>query len=886
MNRRLPNCIVLSSVLLLLTAACNRAESPATIAVTQAAPASDRFAFPVSVEGIAPGSAVDMSAINPAPLAGKHRVVARNGHYYDASGKRVRFLAIGAGAANIFPTHDDAEKMALRLHRAGINMVRLHHLDATWETPNIFYFEGGWNSDKPQLTIDPRSLERLDYLVAQFKKNGIYVDLNLHITRPWNAAMGFPDATGINPEGKAVSYFEPRAIGLQRKYAREMLSHKNPHTGLTYATDPVVAIVEITNEDTLLGAADGITTLPVHYRDILQTGWNAFLKRKYKTSAGLQAAWNGKAEPLGKELIPNGKLASGTDNFSLENQFDTGATLSSESAAGQTNAPDGKVLHVGAIKANGTNWHLQLHAQGLDFKEGQRYTVSFAAKAASPRKLWVNTRTDRQPWSFVGLDQHIEVGTQWKRYAVSFVARKPDPQHNRLSWTFGDTATEFYLGDVSLRPGGGGSSLPKGESIEAGNIALLNLSASPSGTDYAAFLIETERRFADGMYTLIKKELGYTGTVFCSQASYGGIGGTWREANLDAVDMHAYWQHPSFPSAAFDPNNYRTENNAMVKNSGLGTLDGLANHRVAGKPFTVTEYNHPAPNEYAAETVPLMFSYAAWQDWDGIFLFAYGGTPTGKISSFFDVSNHPAIMSYLPAAAGLFLRGDLSPSPQTMTLSIPIPLVAKLKAEGSDYAFYNTAGKMPEGAGFFTHRAALAFVNTKQTQPTIALAGTAPTNAPLAWDHAAGIYSVNTPQTRCLIGFVGDKTQSVGDMTWQGAKAGRNFVSLTATARDGKSLAASGAILVTVMSKAENPGLVWNAERTFATNAWASGPVEVEGVTGNLTLATGAKSAKVYALDNNGNRKGEVSASVANGKLTLGVSPAHGTAWYEVVPVF
>ncbi|MBC8142049.1 MAG: cellulase family glycosylhydrolase, partial [Armatimonadetes bacterium] len=288
MNRRLSTCVAATS-LLLFASACNRAGTPVAVAAPQdAPPTSDRFVFPITVEGIAPGSAVDMSAMNPAPLTEKHRIVAKNGHYYDASGKRVRFLATGVGAAAVFPTHDEAERMASRLHRAGINMVRLHHLDATWETPNIFHFEGGWNGAKPQINIDPRSLERFDYLVAQFKKQGIYVDLNLHIVRPWNAAMGFPDADKINPEGKAVSYFEPKAIELQRNYAREMLSHKNPYTGLTYANDPVVAIVEITNEDTLLGAAEGITTLPAHYRGILQTGWNAFLKRKYKTSAGLQ----------------------------------------------------------------------------------------------------------------------------------------------------------------------------------------------------------------------------------------------------------------------------------------------------------------------------------------------------------------------------------------------------------------------------------------------------------------------------------------------------------------------------------------------------------------------------------------------------------------------
>ena len=352
---------------------------------------------------------------------------------------------------------------------------------------------------------------------------------------------------------------------------------------------------------------------------------------------------------------------------------------------------------------------------------------------------------------------------------------------------------------------------------------------------------------------------------------------------MDAVDMHSYWQHPSFPVAAFDPNDYRIENSAMVKSSGLGTLDGLAMHRVAGKPFTVTEYNHPAPNEYAAETVPVIFSYAAWQDWDGVFLFAYGGKPGGKISGFFDVTNNPAIMAYLPTAAGLFLRGDLKPSPQTMTLNVPIPLVPRLKAEGTDYAFYSTAGKLPDGAGFWTHRAGVSFTNTKQTQPTLTVSGVAPKTSPIVWDHAAGTYTVNTPGTVSLVGFLGGKTTNAGGVSWAGAKSERDFASVSVTARDAKPIGASSSLLITIMDKAENPGLKWSDDRKFAATAWDTAPVEIEGVTGTLTVPTSAKSAKVYALDSSGKRVAEVTATLSSGTLTLAVSPAHKTAWYEVV---
>jgi glycosidase len=63
-------------------------------------------------------------------------------------------------------------------------------------------------------------------------------------------------------------------------------------------------------------------------------------------------------------------------------------------------------------------------------------------------------------------------------------------------------------------------------------------------------------------------------------------------------------------------------NIALVNTPG-GTLTGLAARRVAGKPYTVSEYNHPAPNQYVAEGFPMIAAFGAFQGWDGVFSFDY-----------------------------------------------------------------------------------------------------------------------------------------------------------------------------------------------------------------------------------------------------------------------
>ena len=79
----------------------------------------------------------------------------------------------------------------------------------------------------------------------------------------------------------------------------------------------------------------------------------------------------------------------------------------------------------------------------------------------------------------------------------------------------------------------------------------------------------------------------------------------------------------SFPHRDWDVNDYHIVNTPMVRDPQGGTLFGLAAYRMAGKPLTVTEYDHPAPSEWAAEMVPMIFTTAAAQDLDGVFLFAY-----------------------------------------------------------------------------------------------------------------------------------------------------------------------------------------------------------------------------------------------------------------------
>jgi len=147
------------------------------------------------------------------------------------------------GPAN-FPTHEAADKLAGRLARFGINCVRLHFMD-TWyinfmpkPTQAILA-----DDTHTQRNLDPKQLDKLDYMIAALKKRGIYVNMNLHVGRTLDERDGFENAEGLPWANKGIGQFEPRMIELQKEYAQKLLTHVNPYTGNPYTDEPCVAMI-------------------------------------------------------------------------------------------------------------------------------------------------------------------------------------------------------------------------------------------------------------------------------------------------------------------------------------------------------------------------------------------------------------------------------------------------------------------------------------------------------------------------------------------------------------------------------------------------------------------------------------------------------------------
>ena len=122
---------------------------------------------------------------------------------------------------------------ASTLARYGVNCVRLHFLDLP--APRGIIASDGTDSRH----FDAGQLDRLDFMVAELKKRGIYVDLNLNVGRSYKAGDDVRDFDKIG-WAKGLTIYDPRLIELEKEYARNLLTHVNPYTKTEYRNVRVV----------------------------------------------------------------------------------------------------------------------------------------------------------------------------------------------------------------------------------------------------------------------------------------------------------------------------------------------------------------------------------------------------------------------------------------------------------------------------------------------------------------------------------------------------------------------------------------------------------------------------------------------------------------------
>ncbi len=243
--------------------------------------------YPFTIDQDHLAGAPDAGSLNH-PLAAGDKLKVCAEHFCRVSdGTRVRLFGVNLSFGNNFPPEADAPRIAKRLRRFGINIVRLTHTDTK---PNSNPSSASCLlTTGPYPTLNLLSIARLRAFLDALKAEGIYVDLNLHVGYTFRAAADqVPPVPQSAYQSKPLNIFYPRMVDLQCEYARKVIE------ALKLRDDPVLGVVEINNEVSLIWAWQVNRldpNLTGEYRGALDAQWNAFLKARYATTGKLREAW-------------------------------------------------------------------------------------------------------------------------------------------------------------------------------------------------------------------------------------------------------------------------------------------------------------------------------------------------------------------------------------------------------------------------------------------------------------------------------------------------------------------------------------------------------------------------------------------------------------------
>ncbi len=854
-----------------------------------AATANQMVPFVLPFDDTASGVTQVGDLLNHKP-AGKFGAIRVDSQAHFAAGQeRIRFLGVNITASSTLTAKANAEKVAGRLAKFGVNLVRFHHMDNNFGAKSIINYAAG-NSR----SLDADNLDKLDYFIHQLKLNGIYSNINLINSRDFSAADGLPaDISQLNWKQRHVlGYVSPAFRNLEKEFAAQLLTHKNPYTGLTYAEDPAIAFVEINNENGIFQQYyDGsIDKWPPVFSAQLNEHWNNWLADKYGSTASLEAGWGALDQPLGAEKLANNNFANGTGSWNIEQHDTAKVTATAGSFAGRSG------VELKVTQAGSASWNVQLNQGNLAIIKDQLYTLGFWAKADTSRQLGVAMGLAYDPWSTL-VERSYSLTNNWQYFETSFIASQSD-NNVRINFNgFGTQLATVYIGDVSFKAGGNIGKLPGGQTLEAKNIHN-NLRSvgytSGRDKDWADFLRALETAYWADMKNHIKTTLGFSGLV-TGTAIMNTPPGTHKQ--FDFADAHAYWQHPVFPTADWDAVNWTVENQSMV-NTFSNTLTALAKQRIHGLPFTISEYQHSSPNSYGSEGPLLVAAYGALQDWDGIMMFAYDSGPNdnwdqGYFSDFFSMNAHPTKMANMLIAANIFRRGDVAAAQGQLLMNFdPATELNVLASKGGAWnvangSHLNVPNDIPLTQRFALdvsanpHGQSVAPAASNQTQLT------SDTNE-LVWNLSQannGLVTVNTTKTKALIGFINNRTLTLGNVGIKVAATTNNWATVSLTAQQGSFAEANGAarILVVATGNAENTNMQWKstAKNSLGPN-WGTSPTLVEVIPVTLDLPFASARTKAWVLDETGQRKVELAVGHNGGKAQLVLNGATTSLWYEI----
>ena len=910
---------------------------------------------------------IDHDGLDGAPVAGVRpaidagdAVYVSNGHFYKIGpdlvrhtrdDQRVRFLGINLTPPLTFPRTDkEADRLIARIARLGFNIIRLHGLDADAAGQGNTLIDLSAHATYPSLNAS--NLAALDRLFRACKRHGIYVSLALkvaytfrgdrdcYLTENGSEKRCVPSADAVTaiytvsegmPAGsRPLDLFDPTMIELQKQYYDGLVSR--------YANDPVLALVELNNENSLIERYMEEGSFPPLYARQLDRLWNRWLARKYGTTKALRIAWAPlRRDSSGHNIILNGDFSS------TENGAPTGWQLVNR-VGGEGKAylevSSGGGVEIDVEKSPSPYWSLHLAQEGIGLRKGAGYCISLRGRADRGKMIEValQGQKDNPGFRFLPRRWRFRVSRETQSWSYCFVSPRAETNVRLVVMpeTEAGKAGKTWISTIALRevqiPG-----LPENtflvdeDPAKRGNVprpgnwqAGTGLIGLPVLQDYFEFLAQLEEAYYQDMLHYLRHEVGLDRPVTGTQANYGGLLAQKTAHELmDYLDVHYYWDHPR--SLGRGANAWWMRNTPMERDPRNSIIRRIVEGHIEGKPLTIGEFSPNMLNDYAPGGLLLAAAYGAYQDIDGLFLFNYfraGGGEWNAIDPdqvlhWYNVLGHTGAESLMPVVRNVFLRGDVIAAGKLIELPVDASVRRDQALRGG--GLRNIAGALEDGAYFsdiqgrpfnvlMALRRGVRLLHSDGGVPRHRLPTFPDTKSPiqisdtgqLKWKSAVTAagdawFSIDSKGTKAVSGDLG-RVFSFPGVTIEGRRHQYGIVAVTAL--DGRPIGGSRHVLIAVIGEGRSRNLVAvprGSGYTLCTPAglarcdkpfWhpEAGPFVMNRLSVNISLMLDADSVVVWALDEQGSRKSKVPVERTAGgyEMILGGRP-WDSPWFEVV---
>lgn len=374
------------------------------------------------------------------------------------------------------------------------------------------------------------------------------------------------------------------------------------------------------------------------------------------------------------------------------------------------------------------------------------------------------------------------------------------------------------------------------------------------GIDVLYFLDELQAKALDEQLDFVRRELGMKTLATSLNCGYSSALTPLRE-KFDLVDNHQYFAHPTFPETPWSlPHGY-DQGSAIRRNAILPRL--VMPSRIFGKPFLITEFNYCTPNVFRAEGGPLLGAYAALQDWDGLWRFAWTHKSADlehpRQPGCFDGSQDPMQQFSDRIIRTLFVCGDLSPAKEKIALEIP----------GNPYDGSGTPPDFPEAFSSLGLNARIGSYaagsplpqGVRRYRPGERVSA----DSQVILDRSAGTFAVATPFSETV-------TLPRGELAAKllRVKKADTFMTVAAISLDRRPLAGSRSVLVIHLTDVANTGMHFGNGAKTRLIGWGTLPLLLRRGTAEIEISTDS-SWRVTALRTDGAPLGRVASDFQNG---------------------